>query len=216
MEELAADDFDPRALLHAEDVKAMPNVMCFADVDSFEDHLRKKDPEIVAELLAEEARRVPTMIAPFEKLPLPAERRLALMGAPTPAKPPRRPAKTFLSAIAKHLYRGPLAALCSWVEQKERVEVRIRSRDGVHSVLAATVVAFDKFWNLALHDVDEVYYCPKRIRKFRTTSKLPLEIVPANLRYEPGLKVSSRIQQLTRHLPQLFVRGDNVISVALK
>lgn len=45
--------------------------------------------------------------------------------------------------------------------------MQVRSLSGVRSELLATVVAFDKHWNLVLVDVDELYMRPKARRVFR-------------------------------------------------
>ncbi|XP_045137242.1 U7 snRNA-associated Sm-like protein LSm11 [Portunus trituberculatus] len=58
--------------------------------------------------------------------------------------------------------KGPLALLTQCRDNSTRVKVYTRNHSEVRGVLTGYVVAFDKHWNLALRDVDEVFQ--KRLR----------------------------------------------------
>ncbi|XP_063862836.1 U7 snRNA-associated Sm-like protein LSm11 [Scylla paramamosain] len=58
--------------------------------------------------------------------------------------------------------KGPLALLTHCRDNSVRVKVYTRNHSEVRGVLTGYVVAFDKHWNLALRDVDEVFQ--KRLR----------------------------------------------------
>ncbi|KAK8753046.1 hypothetical protein OTU49_002212, partial [Cherax quadricarinatus] len=52
---------------------------------------------------------------------------------------------------------GPLAVLRKCQQENIKVKVYVRNHCEVRSMLSGYVVAFDKHWNLALSDVDEVF-----------------------------------------------------------
>ncbi|XP_063603977.1 U7 snRNA-associated Sm-like protein LSm11 [Penaeus indicus] len=61
--------------------------------------------------------------------------------------------------------KGPLAVLRRCKEENIRVKVYTRNQSEVRGVLTGFVVAFDKHWNLALRDVDEVFQKKIRCKK---------------------------------------------------
>ncbi|KAK5865059.1 hypothetical protein PBY51_016253 [Eleginops maclovinus] len=78
-------------------------------------------------------------------------------GAPRRRK--QKPQKNVLTRMP--LCKGsPLGELYRCVEEKIRVRVHIRTFKGLRGVCSGFVVAFDKFWNMAMVDVDETYREP--------------------------------------------------------
>jgi small nuclear ribonucleoprotein (snRNP)-like protein len=60
------------------------------------------------------------------------------------------------------IIQGPLAALRLAMNEKRRVKVWTRRDTGMRGFLVGFIEAFDKHWNLALRDVDEVFYRKRR------------------------------------------------------
>ncbi|XP_045504068.1 U7 snRNA-associated Sm-like protein LSm11 [Colias croceus] len=114
--------------------------------------------------------------------------------------------------------RGPLGALKDCVDQRLRVKVVTRSANSIRGALFATLVAFDKQWNLALTDVLEVWKRkgPKK-RKVPPGLGTPVAkgtaaaISPVPLVTETPL--GGGVWECTRHVPQLMVRGEHVVLV---
>lgn len=125
----------------------------------------------------------------------------------------------FTSLAAKYENSGPISLLHSIHVQQQRVRVMVRYVDCIRGTLTGYLIAFDKHMNMLLRDVDEVY--TSRITKIfegveLSKSELELErrkcIEAANTsgdanRHDPRVKVGKR------HMQQLLVRGDNVVSV---
>jgi len=129
----------------------------------------------------------------------------------------------FTSMAAQYENSGPMSLLHSIHVQRQRVRVMVRYVDCIRGTLTGYLIAFDKHMNMLLRDVDEVY--TSRITKAfegveLSKSELELErrkcIEAANTsggrsgdgkRHDPLVKVGKR------HMQQLLVRGDNVVSV---
>ncbi|CAH0722120.1 unnamed protein product, partial [Brenthis ino] len=113
---------------------------------------------------------------------------------------------------------GPLGALKDCVDQRLRIKVITRNANGIRGVLHATLVAFDKQWNLALSDVLEIWK-----RKAPKKRKIPPGLgtpVPkgsaAAISAVPVVTetpVGGGILECTRFLPQILIRGEHVVLI---
>ncbi|CAF1089367.1 unnamed protein product [Brachionus calyciflorus] len=125
---------------------------------------------------------------------------------------------------------GPKSLLYKSIKENSRIKVWTRSHSYVRSICTGYLVAFDQYWNLAMIDVDEVYRIP--INKIETDlDKLPKELEKANLEDSEHIKKintdfqeiesklnlykSGRFNLFERHVNQLFIRGDNIVTVTL-
>lgn len=120
--------------------------------------------------------------------------------------------KNVISRMGK--LRGPLAALYQYMEGRTRVRVYTRDASGVRGHLEAYVAAFDRHWNLALEDCLEVWR-RKVKRKTPALGCLKSEAVSGS---DTGPKVvvkerKGKMETLERHVPQLLVRGEQVVLV---
>jgi len=50
------------------------------------------------------------------------------------------------------------------MKERRRIKIWTRKEDGIRGYLTGFVEAFDKHWNLALRDVDEVFYRKKKLK----------------------------------------------------
>ena len=96
--------------------------------------------------------------------------------------------------------RGPLQLLARAVAEGSRVRVVTRHSHGVRGVAVGHLRAFDRRMNLVLHAADEDY-----------TVMVPCKRVSASGLERPGRRAERR----TRHMQQVFVRGDSVVLVSL-
>ncbi|KAK6299247.1 hypothetical protein J4Q44_G00307570 [Coregonus suidteri] len=71
----------------------------------------------------------------------------------------QKAAKNVLTRMPLHT-GSPLGELHRCVEERIRVKVHIRTFKGLRGVCSGFIVAFDKFWNMAMVDVDETYREP--------------------------------------------------------
>ncbi|KAJ8734386.1 hypothetical protein PYW07_014937 [Mythimna separata] len=132
---------------------------------------------------------------------------------------PRKEFKTRNVLTRMGTIDGPLALLSDWVDKRLRVKIVTRKDRGVRGVLHATVVAFDKQWNLALSDVHEIWQ-----KKDKQGKMLPGPGVPvpkgtaATISPVPEVTrtpLGKGVWECTRSIPQLMVRGEHIVLINL-
>ncbi|XP_058504939.1 U7 snRNA-associated Sm-like protein LSm11 [Solea solea] len=168
--DVCSDNFDPLLALYSPSVSVpFPNVKCFNNVAAYESFLKggrgRAKPENVEKKRLKAMKGVadPDRIERLRRLmvnnPLPDEEEGGSSRAPRGSRRRQKPQKNVLTRMP--LCKGsPLGELHRCVEQRIRVKVHIRTFKGLRGVCSGFVVAFDKFWNMALVDVDETYREP--------------------------------------------------------
>ncbi len=120
---------------------------------------------------------------------------------------------------------GPLSVLKRCVDDKTRVRVILRGPVGIRGHCTGYLIAFDKHWNLALVDVDETYtrrrqgkpvldsiedeFAVKLSVDERMSSRT--EVVGASV--TKVIKTRRKTELCERHVPQIVLRGEHVVSV---
>ncbi|XP_076595403.1 U7 snRNA-associated Sm-like protein LSm11 [Chaetodon auriga] len=280
--DVCSDKFDPLLALYSPTVSLpFPNIKCFNNVSeyvSFQLGGRgRAKPENVEKKRQKAMKGVadPERIERLKKLmvnnAVPESEQAGSSGAPRRRQKPRKNVLTRMS-----LCKGsPLGELYRCVEERIRVKVHIRTFKGLRGVCSGFVVAFDKFWNMAMVDVDETYrepllgqafYHQKALTMSRLFEKLKLqessagdepakkdEVREAAGKHQPDEQTAKRRHSRTecklsdtvktkpdkhkvslkargpefcqekdsqaygrvhtRHINQLFIRGENVILV---
>lgn len=123
---------------------------------------------------------------------------------------------TYIDAVT-----GPMSVLKASMKEQRRIRVLVRREHGIRGSLEGTLVCFDKFWNLWLRNVDEVY----QQRKFKY-SENKMCGVPQDCTWrlqELGIKlpkqevksINRKNVEIRRHLQQLFLRGEQVALLVL-
>ncbi|XP_074958696.1 U7 snRNA-associated Sm-like protein LSm11 [Phalacrocorax aristotelis] len=85
----------------------------------------------------------------------------------------RRPPRNVLTRMPLH-EGSPLGELHRCVRDGVKINVHIRTFKGLRGVCTGFLVAFDKFWNMALTDVDETYRKPIMGKAFYAEPQLTL------------------------------------------
>ncbi len=98
-------------------------------------------------------------------------------------------------ANTKNAREGPLRVLREARERRSRVTIVTRHARGVRGVATAYVEAFDKFANMLLTDVEETY----TVRTKTATEK----------------RTTAKLDHRTRHIQQVFLRGEQVVSISV-
>ncbi|XP_041917675.1 U7 snRNA-associated Sm-like protein LSm11 [Alosa sapidissima] len=245
--DVSSDQFDPMLALYSTDVPLpFPNIRCFNNVAEYESFLKggrgRAKPENVEKKQRKAQKGVPDpeRIARLKELmvknPVCEDAEEGTSGPRRPMRRQKAP-KNVLTRMPL-LAGSPLGSLNQCVQEHLRVKVHVRSFKGLRGVCAGFVVAFDKFWNLAMVDVDETYrepllgeafYHEKALTVTRLFEKLKLQEekighaphthpVPAADGHAPpeaqakeGGAKYGRVR--TRHVNQLFIRGENVLLI---
>ncbi|KAK3536079.1 hypothetical protein QTP70_026942 [Hemibagrus guttatus] len=164
--DISSDQFDPLLALYSSEVPLpYPNVKCFNNLAEYESFMKggrgRAKPENVAKKIRKAKRGVtdPERIERLKQLMVnknPSEE-----GEESEVKRPakHRAPKNVLTRMPLH-EGSPLGELHRCVQHRLRVRVHIRSFKGLRGVCSGFLVAFDKFWNLAMVDVDETYREP--------------------------------------------------------
>ncbi|XP_078455401.1 U7 snRNA-associated Sm-like protein LSm11 [Lampetra fluviatilis] len=79
------------------------------------------------------------------------------------------------------LEHGPLGGLYRCVKNRLPISVHVRTFRGLRGVCKGYLLAFDKFWNMALADVDEVYRKPLLGQAFYSEPRLTVNELFKNL-----------------------------------
>ncbi|KAK9963172.1 hypothetical protein ABG768_006383 [Culter alburnus] len=166
--DISSDKFDPLLALYSPQVPLpYPNIKCFNNIAEYESFMKggrgRAKPENVEKRLrkAQKGKADPERIERLKKLMVnnPVEEE---EGEGSGVKRPPRQRKAAKNVLTRMpLHKGsPLGELNRCVQEKIRVKVHIRTFKGLRGVCSGFVVAFDKFWNLAMVDVDETYREP--------------------------------------------------------
>ncbi|CAH0600889.1 unnamed protein product [Chrysodeixis includens] len=113
---------------------------------------------------------------------------------------------------------GPLGVLRECVDKRLRLKIITRHGTGIRGVLHATLVAFDKQWNMALSDILEVWKRKgHRKRKVPPGLGTPVEKgTAATISSVPAVTetpLGKGVWECTRYIPQMMVRGEHVVLV---
>ncbi|XDV37320.1 hypothetical protein PO909_006938 [Leuciscus waleckii] len=167
--DISSDKFDPLLALYSPKVPLpYPNIKCFNNIAEYESFMKggrgRAKPENVEKRLrkAQKGKADPERIERLKRLmvnnPVEEEEEGEGSGVKRPPRQ-RKAAKNVLTRMPLHT-GSPLGELNRCVQEKIRVKVHIRTFKGLRGVCSGFVVAFDKFWNLAMVDVDETYREP--------------------------------------------------------
>lgn len=123
---------------------------------------------------------------------------------------------TYLDGVS-----GPMIALKQSMEVQRRVRVLVRNEHGIRGSLEGSLILFDKFWNLWLRNVDEVWqrrkykYGENKICGEPQDCSSRLQELGIELPQQQVKSINRKTVEIRRQLPQLFVRGEQVALVIL-
>lgn len=110
---------------------------------------------------------------------------------------------------------GPLGMLYQYMENRVRVKVYTRNEREIRGYIEAFIAAFDKHWNLALEDCLETWSRKVKRKAPAAPGGRLIQPVPNSDTF-PKVVVKRRtkkMEELERHVPQLLVRGEQVVMV---
>ncbi|XP_036334144.1 U7 snRNA-associated Sm-like protein LSm11 [Rhagoletis pomonella] len=123
---------------------------------------------------------------------------------------------TYLDGVS-----GPMKALKHSMKGQRRVRVLVRNEHGIRGSLEGWLIWFDKFWNLWLRNVDEVWqrrkykYGENKVCGEPRDCSLRLHELGIELPRQQVRSINRKTVEIRRQLPQLFVRGEQVALVIL-
>ncbi|KAM6952183.1 U7 snRNA-associated Sm-like protein LSm11 [Lycodopsis pacificus] len=166
--DVCSDHFDPLLALYSPTVPLpFPNIKGFNNVAAYESFMKggrgRAKPENVEKRRRKAMKGVadPERIERLKKLIVnnPVSEKGESSSGGTARRKRQKPQKNVLTRMP--LCTGsPLGELYRCVKERIRVKVHIRTFKGLRGVCSGFVVAFDKFWNMAMVDVDETYREP--------------------------------------------------------
>ncbi|XP_004587549.2 U7 snRNA-associated Sm-like protein LSm11 [Ochotona princeps] len=195
--DVSSDSFDPLLALYAPRVPPIPypNAPCFNNLAAYESFLRTgsrgggrgrargvpagSGGSAAAPGPSGRSRRRPDAPAPdperiqrLRRLMVTKEEEDGAGGAPR--RGPGRSKKAPRNVLTRMpLHEGsPLGELHRCIREGVKVNVHIRTFKGLRGVCTGFLVAFDKFWNMALTDVDETYRKPVLGKAYERDSSL--------------------------------------------
>ena len=109
---------------------------------------------------------------------------------------------------------GPVAnVLTKAMEQKIKVKITTRHASGVRGTAVAYLKAFDRHMNMILVDVFET--SSVRTKVWRTVEVNYFDEDSQSQKTKTKTRQGYKLEQKTRHLQQVFLRGEQVVLVAL-
>jgi small nuclear ribonucleoprotein (snRNP)-like protein len=130
-----------------------------------------------------------------------------------PAEKTTPKAMSVLSSMAAPFEVGPLSVLYKCMTERKRARVVMRYVNCIRGTMTGHVVGFDKHMNLLLRDVDEVYtplWVDQECDDPKSNAEIELERRIHGASGSDGDELWTLRQ---RHLKQIMVRGDNIVSV---
>ncbi|XP_053321650.1 U7 snRNA-associated Sm-like protein LSm11 [Spea bombifrons] len=206
--DVSSESFDPLLALYSPQTRLpFPDIRCFNNLAQYESFLRgggrgsARATERPKKGRKGRLATDPERIERLKKLMLPAEE-----GAPVRVRK-KKAVKNVLTRMAAQA-RSPLGELNRCVQERIRIRVHIRTFKGLRGVCSGFVVAFDKFWNMAMIDVDETYRKPILGKAFYHEPRLTLNRLFERLKLqESGLEGSAESQGATA-TKQTLVQSD--------
>uniref|UniRef100_A0A3B1JAQ1 LSM11, U7 small nuclear RNA associated n=1 Tax=Astyanax mexicanus TaxID=7994 RepID=A0A3B1JAQ1_ASTMX len=164
--DVSSDQFDPLLALYSPQVPLpFPNIRAFNNLAEYESFIKGGRGRAKPGSAEQKLRKARRGAGPADPERLERLRRLMVQNPVEEGEQSRgrqrkqRARKNVLTRMPLH-EGSPLGELNRCVQERIRVKVHIRSFKGLRGVCSGFVVAFDKFWNLAMVDVDETYREP--------------------------------------------------------
>ncbi|CAH1118753.1 unnamed protein product [Phaedon cochleariae] len=113
---------------------------------------------------------------------------------------------------------GPLALLQKCIKERLRIKVWTRNDRRIRGYCLAYLVAFDKYWNMSLEDVTEVWSRPKKRKVPALDSvgdgneRIKPRVEPPSISVTPHA-TDKKLENCKRFVPQLLIRGEQVVIV---
>ncbi|XP_060527376.1 U7 snRNA-associated Sm-like protein LSm11 [Cylas formicarius] len=192
--------FDPLEALRSDNVKLpQPKARTFDNIAKWKSHVDRGG------------------VQPERKKPAgAAQRRWQEHQLPVQTTRPKKERKNVFTRMES--FAGPFAAMRKYVAEKSRIKIVTRDDRGVRGVCTATLLAFDKHWNLLLENAEEIW---KRKRKTKTPllESIPYEDAERRGRVRlpetQTVRISKNTEQCRRFVRQMIMRGEDVVLVCL-
>jgi len=108
---------------------------------------------------------------------------------------------------------SPLASLRRWLGDRRRVTVVTRHAAGVRGRAVGTLVAFDRYMNLVLRDVEETYTVIVKVARVKE-QQLPAADPQQQRQTRQRVRWCRKQEHRFRRLDLVMVKGDQVVLVA--
>ncbi|XP_072119651.1 U7 snRNA-associated Sm-like protein LSm11 [Mobula birostris] len=213
--DVSSPHFDPYLALYSPRPPPLPfpSVRTFNNVAEYESFLQRRPRgRIPGPARTRGGRRAARAASDPDRI----ERLKKLMVAqPSSEEKPRccrrdRAPKNVITRMALH-EGSPLGELYRCVQDRIKISVHIRTFKGLRGVCSGFLVAFDKFWNMALVDVDETFRKPILGKAFYSEPVLTVGRLFDRLRLQEskGEEPISKATEQTGSFPKRTVDGED-------
>jgi small nuclear ribonucleoprotein (snRNP)-like protein len=131
-------------------------------------------------------------------------------------------AKDPIQILANRVRKGPLMLLKKVYDKTDCVDIVLRHTHGVRGVMRATLFGFDKYFNMLLGDIHEVFVTRQRVTRITRAADAVLhpgdadgEGGAAEPTEQRGQRTRTAWKQVLkqRKLSRLVLKGDQVVMV---
>ncbi|MEE6478252.1 hypothetical protein FKM82_011793 [Ascaphus truei] len=211
--DVSSELFDPLLALYSPRTPLpFPGARCFNNLAEYESFLRGggrargRGAQRGGRRKGRKPEPDPGRVDRLKQLMLPVEEGAA------PVRPRRKKTPKNVLTRMPLLAGSPLGELNRCVQDRIRIQVHIRTFKGLRGVCSGFLIAFDKFWNMAMVDVDETYRKPVLGKAFYNEPQLTLSRLFERLDLqESGLQPSIESQEASSKKPPFHTsqRGPN-------
>uniref|UniRef100_A0A336KKV5 CSON012781 protein n=1 Tax=Culicoides sonorensis TaxID=179676 RepID=A0A336KKV5_CULSO len=121
-------------------------------------------------------------------------------------------------------YEGPLGSLKKLMDDHVKAKIYVRKEHGVRGSITGYIEAFDKHWNMAVTEVEEIW--TRRKLKFSQNEVIFENTISSDIARQKlkrmGIKIpeikeikslNRKYVEIKRHVPQLLIRGEQIVLV---
>ncbi|XP_063701290.1 U7 snRNA-associated Sm-like protein LSm11 [Culicoides brevitarsis] len=211
--------FNPQKALAAKNPPMTPNPKVFDNIQMLRAAANRIDNQFETKLLSDNifVRREKPVVDPDA-----VERRFLPHQQLVEKKSSAKFSKNLLKRIEAG-YEGPLGTLKKYMDDRVRVRIYVRKEHGVRGTVTGFLEAFDKHWNVAVTEVEEIW---RRRKKCVSASNVAFantvdaEVALTKLRKMgivlPKMEIKSldrKYVELRRKVGQLLIRGEQIVSI---
>lgn len=124
-----------------------------------------------------------------------------------------------IQTLANRVRKGPLMLLKQVYDKTEQIDIVLRHTHGIRGVMRATLFGFDKYFNMLLADIQEIFVTRQLVTRVTRLATEPEDADAASAGDSSQAAGAERTRTAwkqvlkQRRLPRLILKGDQVVLV---